>query len=192
MIGSSTPLAEQPDWHPVHRANAMLRAALLSSTHPSEPAEDLPNVESLSRAIESVMEGPVSITYPTSLAARLDALAVEDEFPAFEGLMSGAPRRFLIPEVVQTSAMDCGPAALKCLAEFRVRQNSHGILKSLNLRHCAFSFPYPVTFTEQNAALPSNDATIVALPGFTARTNPRALTVQPAFRLDHVAKAVAS
>ncbi len=91
MIGSSTPLAEQPDWHPVHRANAMLRAALLSSTHPSEPAEDLPSVESLSRAIESVMEGPVSITYPTSLAARLDALAVEDEFPAFEVLMSGAP-----------------------------------------------------------------------------------------------------
>ena len=93
MIGSSTPLAEQPDGHPVHRVNAMLRAALLSSTHPSEPSEDLPSVESLSRAIESVMEGPVSISYPTSLAARLDALAVEDAFPAFEGLMSGAPRR---------------------------------------------------------------------------------------------------
>ena len=26
-------------------------------------------------------------------------------------------RRFLAPEVVQTSAMDCGPAALKCLLE---------------------------------------------------------------------------
>jgi ABC-type bacteriocin/lantibiotic exporter with double-glycine peptidase domain len=26
-------------------------------------------------------------------------------------------RRFLVPEVVQTSAMDCGPAALKCLLE---------------------------------------------------------------------------
>src|SRR5215472_16762184 len=26
-------------------------------------------------------------------------------------------RRILVPEVVQTSAMDCGPAALKCLAE---------------------------------------------------------------------------
>ena len=34
--------------------------------------------------------------------------------------MSAAPsprRRFLVPEVVQTSAMDCGPAALKCLLE---------------------------------------------------------------------------
>jgi len=28
-----------------------------------------------------------------------------------------APRKFLVPEVVQTSAMDCGPAALKCLLE---------------------------------------------------------------------------
>src|SRR5512141_2922011 len=26
-------------------------------------------------------------------------------------------RRWLVPEVVQTSAMDCGPAALKCLLE---------------------------------------------------------------------------
>src|SRR4051812_36817941 len=26
-------------------------------------------------------------------------------------------RKFLVPEVVQTSAMDCGPAALKCLLE---------------------------------------------------------------------------
>jgi predicted double-glycine peptidase len=34
--------------------------------------------------------------------------------------MSAAPsprRRFLVPEVVQTSAMDCGPAALTCLLE---------------------------------------------------------------------------
>ena len=26
-------------------------------------------------------------------------------------------RRLLVPEVVQTSAMDCGPAALTCLLE---------------------------------------------------------------------------
>src|SRR5215831_16790921 len=29
----------------------------------------------------------------------------------------GIARRFLAPEVIQTSAMDCGPAALKCLLE---------------------------------------------------------------------------
>lgn len=36
MTGSSTPLTDQPDWHPVHRANAMLRAALLNSTFSPE------------------------------------------------------------------------------------------------------------------------------------------------------------
>src|SRR5215471_9711721 len=31
--------------------------------------------------------------------------------------ISASRRRFLAPEVIQTSAMDCGPAALKCLLE---------------------------------------------------------------------------
>ena len=31
--------------------------------------------------------------------------------------MSSSARRFFAPEVIQTSAMDCGPAALKCLLE---------------------------------------------------------------------------
>jgi ATP-binding cassette subfamily B protein len=31
--------------------------------------------------------------------------------------MAGTRRRFLAPEVIQTSAMDCGPAALKCLLD---------------------------------------------------------------------------
>ena len=31
--------------------------------------------------------------------------------------MSAAKRRLLIPEVIQTSAMDCGPAALKAMLE---------------------------------------------------------------------------
>ena len=29
----------------------------------------------------------------------------------------GSTQRFFAPEVIQTSAMDCGPAALKCLLE---------------------------------------------------------------------------
>src|ERR1700747_663812 len=32
-------------------------------------------------------------------------------------IMSSPRRQFFAPEVVQTSAMDCGPAALKCLLE---------------------------------------------------------------------------
>ncbi len=41
---------------------------------------------------------------------------------AAAGSAEGRRRRFLVPEVVQTSAMDCGPASLKCLLEgFRIR-----------------------------------------------------------------------
>jgi hypothetical protein len=87
MIGSTTPVAEQPDWHPVHRANAMLRAALLSSALPADLAWDPQSAESLSHAIDSVMQGPLSISFPEPLASRLDALGLEDAFPAFETLM---------------------------------------------------------------------------------------------------------
>ena len=91
MIGPTTSLAERPDWHPVHRANALLHAALQSSIH-YEPIDDRRNVDSLSRAIASVMAAPVSITYPTSLAARLDALAPEEDgYPVSDVLLSGAP-----------------------------------------------------------------------------------------------------
>src|SRR5262245_9949789 len=77
MFGSATPVAV----HPLHRANAVMRAALLSSTSPA--TSERQNVESLSQAIETVMQGSVSISFPKSLAERLDALDVEDAFPAF-------------------------------------------------------------------------------------------------------------
>jgi ATP-binding cassette subfamily B protein len=38
-------------------------------------------------------------------------------------------RRFLVPEVVQTSAMDCGPASLKCLLEGFGKRASYGRLR---------------------------------------------------------------
>jgi hypothetical protein len=87
MFGSATPVAV----HPVHRANAVLRAALLSSTSASDPADDPQGVESLSRAIQTVMQGPVSITFPKSLAERLEALEGDDAFPSFALPMRGAP-----------------------------------------------------------------------------------------------------
>jgi hypothetical protein len=94
MIGSTTPVAEQANWHPVHRANAMLRAALLSSARPAEPAADPTTVESLSHAVESVLRGHASITFPEPLAARLDALEIkEDAFPAFEALVDEQRRQ---------------------------------------------------------------------------------------------------
>jgi hypothetical protein len=89
MSGQPTPVAETPDWHPVHRANALLQAALLSSAH-AESTQNRQSVETLSHAIDSVMRGPVNITYPVPLAVRLDALAAEPEvYPPFDDLIAG-------------------------------------------------------------------------------------------------------
>ena len=95
MFGTATPVAV----HPVHRANAVLRAALLSSTSASDPADDPHGVESLSRAIQTVMQGPVSITFPKSLAERLDALEGDDAFPSFALPLRGGPFERLDPNV---------------------------------------------------------------------------------------------
>jgi hypothetical protein len=83
MIGSTMPLVERLDWHPVHRANALLRRALLSSTasspHPAEIWD-----ERLSHPFTTdteVAAGPVSITHPTSLAALLGIPSISDEAP---------------------------------------------------------------------------------------------------------------
>jgi hypothetical protein len=93
MSGQFTPLAETPDWHPVHRANALLQAALLSSAQ-AESSQERHGVEMLSHAIDSVMRGPVSITYPVPLAVRLDALASEqDAYSPFDDPIAGELER---------------------------------------------------------------------------------------------------
>ena len=94
MIGSTTPAAEQANWHPVHRANAMLRAALLSSTRTAEPPVESEATEGLSEAVASVMREQAEITFPQPLAERLDALGLEeDAFPVFERLMASVAQR---------------------------------------------------------------------------------------------------
>ena len=70
MIVSTTPLAERPDWHPVHRANAMLRSALLNEA----AFFPKPGLTQPFDAIAGTPDGPVGIAYPQSLVARLNAL----------------------------------------------------------------------------------------------------------------------
>jgi len=72
MFGSTTPLAERPDLHPVHRANALLRSALLNETAPFARTDFLQDFD----AIAGPADGPVGIAYPTSLVARLNALDI--------------------------------------------------------------------------------------------------------------------
>ena len=96
MFGSTTPLAERPDWHPVHCANALLRSAVLNTGAPS--AAPLQELERISLAvpwgeIADVTGGPAGITYPGSLAERLNALAVREEaIAASRRQMSAAPQ----------------------------------------------------------------------------------------------------
>jgi hypothetical protein len=94
MIGSTTPVAERPDWHPVHRANALLRSALLNAAAPfSDPAEELDRTSFATALITGMIESPVKITCPQSLVARLNALAVsEDAFDAFDPPARGTPQ----------------------------------------------------------------------------------------------------
>jgi len=91
MIGSTTPLAAKPDWHPVHRANALLRSALLYSAAPSpDPSEQFGR--SSHAAPSSAISG-LRVNYPRSLVARLNALDLNEA--AFRLPMSAAPERNL-------------------------------------------------------------------------------------------------
>jgi len=72
MFGSTTPLTERPDWHPVHRANAMLRSALLSEAALSAK----PGFTQPFDAIAGPDDGPIEIACPQSLVARLNALDI--------------------------------------------------------------------------------------------------------------------
>jgi hypothetical protein len=72
MFGSTTPLAERPDLHPVHRANALLRSALLNEAAPF-PRAGFPQAFN---AIAGPADGSVGIAYPRSLVARLNALDI--------------------------------------------------------------------------------------------------------------------
>jgi hypothetical protein len=71
MFGS-TPLSERPEWHLVHRANPILRSALLNEAASfshlglNEPFD----------AIVGTEDGPIGITYPQSLVTRLNDLDV--------------------------------------------------------------------------------------------------------------------
>ncbi|HUU65999.1 MAG TPA: hypothetical protein VMW57_01795 [Methyloceanibacter sp.] len=84
MISSTLPLVEQPDWHPVHRATALLRQALLTSAasrpHPAEIWGD--RMYRLDPAPVELVNGPVSMAPPASLQALLGLLPVDDNAAA--------------------------------------------------------------------------------------------------------------
>src|SRR5215472_9538095 len=79
MFSSTTPSAEQSDWHPVHRANALLRSALVNSGAPSAaPSQELGRI-SLDAPWGGIAIESAGITFPGSLFERFNALAVREE-----------------------------------------------------------------------------------------------------------------
>jgi hypothetical protein len=79
MFSSTTPSAERPDWHPVHRANALLGSALFNSGAPSAaPSQELGHV-SLDATWCAIAVESAGITYPGSLSERFNALALGEE-----------------------------------------------------------------------------------------------------------------
>jgi hypothetical protein len=100
MIGSTIPLAERPDWHPVHRANALLRSALMNE------AASFPHFE-LTQPFDPIAgteDGPIGIAYPQSLVARLNALDVGIEEAGIRVPLSFAAQP--APEQVVDQASD--------------------------------------------------------------------------------------
>jgi hypothetical protein len=105
MFGS-TPLSERPEWHLVHRANPILRSALLNEAASfshlglNEPFD----------AIVGTEDGPIGITYPQSLVTRLNDLDV-----GIEGAGSiRVPLSFAaepVTEPIFDDAGDVAPAA---------------------------------------------------------------------------------
>ncbi len=84
MISSTLPLVEQPNWHPVHRANALLRQALLTSAAPRpDPAEIWgERMYRLDPAPIELVNGPVSMAPPATLQTLLGLLPVDEDIAA--------------------------------------------------------------------------------------------------------------
>jgi hypothetical protein len=110
MTSYTPPAAQDFHWHPVYRANALLREALQSTTQSLESLETHYSVEQLSNAIENVLQGPVQITYPRPLAVRLDNLQVEEKrIPGLAAFMRPIQHA---PCVLAADARDSGDDSL--------------------------------------------------------------------------------
>jgi hypothetical protein len=76
MFSSSTPPADQPDSHPVHRANALLYSALLGAPS-AAPSEELKRI--ILDAPWGGLAEPAEIPCARSLTERLNALSRSEE-----------------------------------------------------------------------------------------------------------------
>jgi len=114
MFGSTTPLAERPDLHPVHRANALLRSALLNEA----ASFAKPGFTQPFDAIAGPDDGPIGIACPQSLVARLNALDI--------GLQGSAGIRVPLSFAAQPVLDDVGDLALPAKDESYFTEEAAG------------------------------------------------------------------
>jgi TPR repeat protein len=90
MISSTLPLVEHPDWHPVHRATAMLRQALLTSASSRPDAAEIwgDRLYPFDPAPIELVNGPVSVVQPASLPALLGLLPGDNDAEACQSLVT--------------------------------------------------------------------------------------------------------
>jgi len=106
MFSSSTPSAGQPDWHPVHRVNALLRSALLNPAAPSAASsQELGRID-LGAAWDGIKAFP-EIAHPASLAEGFDFLALREEVagPSRRDMQSPPEHR---PDEIDLRLLDAG------------------------------------------------------------------------------------
>ena len=83
MISSTLSLVEHDEWHPVHRATALLRQALLTSASSRPDAAEIwgDRLYRLDPAPLELVSGPVSMTPPASLPGLLGLLSDDNATP---------------------------------------------------------------------------------------------------------------
>jgi hypothetical protein len=93
MLSSTRPVAESPSRHPVHRANAMLRHALLSSASATpDPAEIWGRrMFRLEPASVDLTHGPLGITSPNSPVALQDLVLDDAPAPECQSTVTNTP-----------------------------------------------------------------------------------------------------
>ncbi|MGH6866968.1 MAG: hypothetical protein ACREDO_12565 [Methyloceanibacter sp.] len=96
MFGSMMPSSGLLDWHPVHRANALLRSAWQSAGVPSPEALQAllgpRHLQPIDDAITRVIDGLAGSRYSDQLAARLRALSTYESLaPGYEAKAGAEP-----------------------------------------------------------------------------------------------------
>jgi hypothetical protein len=150
MTSSTMSLADRLDWHPVHRATALLRQALLSTATPApDPAEVWDDgMFRLDQAPADLAHGPVSIAHPVSLAELLGLPPSDEQSdicqPSVTDATDGSAATAPSEDASEEDAMLDGTAQLQLqnmVAAFYERQRQASMLVA-----CSVAAAFALTF----------------------------------------------